>query len=114
MTDSGPLSDLRVLDLGHVIAGPFAATMLADLGADVVKIEHPVRGDTIRFLGPRHNDVPLWWKVAARNKRSVTLNLGSEAGQAILMRLVEHADVLIENFRPGTLERWKLGPDELW
>ena len=114
MTDAGALSDLRVLDLGHVIAGPFAATLLGDLGADVVKIEHPVRGDTIRALGPQHEGVPLWWKVAGRNKRSLTLDLSKEAGRDVLLALVAVADVLVENFRPGTLERWQIGPDELW
>jgi crotonobetainyl-CoA:carnitine CoA-transferase CaiB-like acyl-CoA transferase len=114
MSAEGALKDIRVLDLGHVIAGPFAATLLADLGADVVKIEHPLRGDTIRSLGPRHNDVPLWWKVAGRNKRSLTLNLSKPEGQRLLLGLVEVSDVLVENFRPGTLERWSLGPAELW
>ena len=114
MTHAGALSDLRVLDLGHVIAGPFAATLLGDLGADVVKIEHPVRGDTIRALGPQHEGVPLWWKVAGRNKRSLTLDLSKEAGRDVLLALVAVADVLVENFRPGTLERWQIGPDELW
>src|SRR6185503_1693826 len=110
---SGPLSDIRVLDLGHVVAGPFAGTLLGDLGADVIKIEDPRRGDTIRTLSPRYEGVPLWWKVAGRNKRSVALDLREARGREILLRLVALADVLIENFRPGTLERWELGVDRL-
>ena len=110
MTDAGALSDLRVLDLGHVIAGPFAATLLGDLGADVVKIEHPVRGDTIRALGPQHEGVPLWWKVAGRNKRSLTLDLSKEAGRDVLLALVAVADVLVENFRPGRSSAGRSAP----
>jgi formyl-CoA transferase len=110
---TGPLSDLRVLDLGHVVAGPFAGTLLGDLGADVIKIEDPKRGDTIRTLSPEHEGVPLWWKVAGRNKRSLALDLREERGREILLRLVAISDVLIENFRPGTLERWGLPVDRL-
>jgi formyl-CoA transferase len=110
---TGPLSDLRVLDLGHVVAGPFAGTLLGDLGADVIKIEDPRRGDTIRTLSPRLDGTPLWWKVAGRNKRSLALDLRAERGREILLQLVAHSDVLIENFRPGTLERWGLGVDRL-
>jgi crotonobetainyl-CoA:carnitine CoA-transferase CaiB-like acyl-CoA transferase len=82
---SGPLSDLRVLDLGHVVAGPFAGTLLGDLGADVIKIEDPRRGDTIRTLSPRQDGVPLWWKVAGRNKRSVALDLRDARGRELLL-----------------------------
>jgi formyl-CoA transferase len=114
MSASGPLVGLRVLDLGHVLAGPFAATLLADLGADVIKVEDPRRGDTIRSLGPQHEGVPIWWKVAGRNKRSLTLKLSTERGRALLLQLVAEMDILIENFRPGTLERWSLGPEILW
>jgi crotonobetainyl-CoA:carnitine CoA-transferase CaiB-like acyl-CoA transferase len=110
---SGPLSDLRVLDLGHVVAGPFAGTLLGDLGADVIKIEDPRRGDTIRTLSPRQDGVPLWWKVAGRNKRSVALDLRDARGRELLLGLVALSDVLIENFRPGTLERWDLAVDRL-
>jgi formyl-CoA transferase len=103
-----------VIDMGHVVAGPFAGTLLADLGADVIKVEDPkTGGDTIRRLSPSHNDAPLWWKVAGRNKRSVAINLREDAGRDLVLDLVEHADVLIENFRPGTLERFGLGPDVL-
>lgn len=110
----GALHGLRVLDLGHVLAGPFAGTLLADLGADVIKVEHPARGDTLRTLGPKQDGVPLWWKVAGRNKRSLTLDLSADSGRAVLLSLVRESDALIENFRPGTLERWGLGPDRLW
>ena len=89
-----------------------AAMILADFGADVIKIEHP-RGDPLRDHGHAKDDVPLWWKVVGRNKRAVTLNLSKEAGQEILLRLAERADVLIENFRPGTFERWNLSPERL-
>jgi crotonobetainyl-CoA:carnitine CoA-transferase CaiB-like acyl-CoA transferase len=109
----GPLTGFRVLDLGHVLAAPFAATLLADLGADVIKVEHPERGDTIRTLGPQYEHVSLWWKVAGRNKRSLTLDLRAPAARDILLRLVDRSDALVENFRPGTLERWQIGPDVL-
>ena len=110
----GPLDGLRVLDLGHVLAGPFAGTLLADLGADVIKVEHPERGDSLRTLGPKQDGVPLWWKVAGRNKRSLTLDLSVGPGRDLLLDLAAESDALIENFRPGTLERWGLGPDRLW
>src|SRR5580704_5255445 len=105
MRGSAPaLEGVRVLDMGHALAGPFAATMLADFGADVLKIERPGRGDPMRLLGPRKGDVPLWWKAAARNKRSVTLDFTTPRGKEILLEFVAKADVLVENFRPGTLE----------
>jgi formyl-CoA transferase len=107
------LQGLRVIDLGHALAGPFAATMLADFGAEVLKIERPGHGDPMRELGPRKGDVAVWWKAAARNKRSVTLDFTRPRGREILLELVSHADVLIENFRPETLERHGLGWDDL-
>ena len=113
MAASGPLTGFRVIDLGHVLAGPFAATLLGDLGADVIKVENPERGDTIRTLGPRHEGVSLWWKVGGRNKRSLTLDLRAPQAREILLRLVDVSDALVENFRPGTLERWGIGPDVL-
>jgi len=109
----GPLAGLRVIDAGTMIAGPLAATHLADFGADVVKIEQPVLGDPLRQWAPVKQGVGLWWKVIARNKRLVTLNLSAEEGRAVFKRLVETADVLIENYRPGTFERWGLGYDAL-
>lgn len=105
---SGPLSDLKVLDIATVFAGPFAAALLGDMGADVIKVEMPGVGDPLRALGPFKDDTSLTWAASARNKRSITLDLRSEAGQEVLLRLVAGQDVLIENFRPGTLERWGL------
>jgi crotonobetainyl-CoA:carnitine CoA-transferase CaiB-like acyl-CoA transferase len=112
MTASMPLNGICVLDAATLFAGPLAATLLADYGADVIKIEHP-KGDPVRGHGHTKNGVPLWWKMISRNKRAITLNLGHAEGQALLLKLIEHADVLIENFRPGTLERWNLGWDVL-
>lgn len=108
-----PLEGLRVIDVATVIGGPGAATRLGDFGADVIKVEHPVTGDTIRAFGWRVAGVALWWKHLARNKRPITLKLSDPRGRDLLLRLVETADVLIESFRPGTLERWGLGPEEL-
>src|SRR5436190_14066215 len=107
-----PLAGLRVLDAATLFAGPLVATFLGDFGADVIKIEHP-NGDPIRLHGHAKDGVPLWWKMVGRNKRTVTLNFSKPAGQEILLELVKSADVLIENFRPGTLERWGLGPELL-
>jgi len=106
------LEGIRILDVSTLFAGPLAATILSDFGADVIKVEHP-RGDPVRHHGYTKDGVPLWWKMLSRNKRTVTLSLSTIEGQDILCRLVEEADVLIENFRPGTLERWNLGPDRL-
>lgn len=107
-----PLAGLRVLDLSSLYAAPLIATNLADFGADVVKIEHP-RGDDARRWGLERDGVPLWWKSVARNKRVVSLDLNREADRAVAGRLAACADVLIENFRPGRMESWGLGPDEL-
>jgi crotonobetainyl-CoA:carnitine CoA-transferase CaiB-like acyl-CoA transferase len=107
-----PLAGLRVLDAATLFAGPLVATFLGDFGADVIKIEHP-KGDPIRNHGYAKDGVPLWWKMVGRNKRTVTLNFSKPEGQELLCALVETADVLIENFRPGTLERWGLAPDRL-
>jgi crotonobetainyl-CoA:carnitine CoA-transferase CaiB-like acyl-CoA transferase len=111
-TPAGPLKGLRVLDLGTVYAAPITAMLLGDWGAEVIKVEHP-RGDPARTHGLSKAGHGLWWKVIARNKRTITLNFGAPEGQDILRRLVEQADVVIENFRPGVLEKWNLGPDEL-
>jgi crotonobetainyl-CoA:carnitine CoA-transferase CaiB-like acyl-CoA transferase len=110
-----PLAGLRVLDLATVVAGPGAARYLADFGADVLKIERPGAGDSTRTMGltdPR-DGTSLYWKLLGRNKRCATLDLKSEEGHATLLRLVDEAHVLVENFRPGTLERLGLGPDVL-
>ena len=109
----GPLAGLRVLDLSMIVAGGTASSLLADFGAEVVKVERPGGGDPLRNWGPFASGVSLWWKVHSRNKKSVTLNLGSSEGQGILKDLVARADVLIEGFRPGVMERWGLSPDVL-
>jgi crotonobetainyl-CoA:carnitine CoA-transferase CaiB-like acyl-CoA transferase len=102
----GPLAGLRILDVSTVVAGPLAATLLADLGADVIKVEMPGQGDSLRALAPHKDDVSLWWKVGNRNKRGVTLDLRTPDGRELLGRMIPSRDVLVENFRPGTLDRW--------
>ncbi|MEU2557969.1 CoA transferase [Streptomyces longispororuber] len=108
-----PLEGLRVLDLATLFAGPLAATLLGDFGADVVKVEHPRRPDPSRGHGPAKDGVGLWWKLLGRNKRTMTLDLSTPGGRTTLLRLAADADVIVENFRPGTLEKWDLGWDEL-
>ncbi|MGW4052559.1 CaiB/BaiF CoA transferase family protein [Streptomyces sp. NPDC004779] len=108
-----PLQGLRVLDLATLFAGPLAAMMLGDFGADVVKVEHPRKPDPSRGHGPAKDGVGLWWKVLGRNKRTITLDLSTPGGRDTLLRLAADADVIVENFRPGTLERWGLGWEEL-
>ncbi|MFI5817713.1 CaiB/BaiF CoA transferase family protein [Streptomyces rishiriensis] len=108
-----PLHGVRVLDLATLFAGPLAATMLGDFGAEVVKVEHPAQPDPSRGHGPAKDGVGLWWKLLGRNKRTITLNLSKPGGRATLLRLAATADVIIENFRPGTLEKWDLGWEEL-
>ena len=112
-TAQGPLAGLKVLDLSIIVAGGTASSLMADFGAEVVKVERPGTGDPLRNWGPFANGVSLWWKVHSRNKKSITLNLGTSEGQDLLKRLVVEADVLIEGFRPGAMEKWGLGPDEL-
>ncbi|WAH97572.1 CaiB/BaiF CoA transferase family protein [Arthrobacter sp. MMS18-M83] len=106
--DKRALSGLKVVEFAHVIAGPLAGTLLADLGADIVHVEDPGRGDPQRNAGPAKDGVHLWWKVAARNKRSVTLNLRTEEGRDLARKLAAWADVVICNFRVETLEKWEL------
>ena len=108
-----PLHGLRVLELGQLIAGPFAAKTLADFGADVVKIETPKTGDPLRKWRLLKDGTSVWWQVQSRNKRSVALDLKDKAAQDIVRQLAKDADVLIENFRPGAMEGWGLGPDAL-
>ncbi|MGW2413285.1 CaiB/BaiF CoA transferase family protein [Streptomyces tubercidicus] len=110
---SGPLTGLRVLDLATLFAGPLAATLLGDFGAEVIKIEHPHRPDPSRGHGPAKDGIGLWWKLLGRNKRTMTLDLSHPGGRDVLLRLAAGSDVIVENFRPGTLERWGLGWDEL-
>ncbi|WP_328860243.1 CaiB/BaiF CoA transferase family protein [Streptomyces sp. NBC_00306] len=108
-----PLQGLRVLDLATLFAGPLAATMLGDFGAEVIKVEHPTRPDPSRGHGAARNGVGLWWKLLGRNKRTITLDLSTSGGRETLLRLAATADVIVENFRPGTLEKWQLGWEEL-
>lgn len=109
----GPLAGLTVLDLSTIVSGGTTTSMLADLGALVVKVEHPQGGDPLRSWGPFVAGQSVWWKVVSRNKKSVTLNLSQPRGQHLLTDLAARADVLVENFRPGTMERWGLAPAAL-
>ncbi|MEV0590629.1 CaiB/BaiF CoA transferase family protein [Nonomuraea cavernae] len=111
--EDGPLTGLRVLDASTILAGPLCCQILGDQGAEVIKIEHPVNGDGMRGHGPSKDGVPLWWKEISRNKRALGVSLSAPEGADILLRLAVTADVLVENFRPGTLERWGLGPEAL-
>jgi crotonobetainyl-CoA:carnitine CoA-transferase CaiB-like acyl-CoA transferase len=108
-----PLEGLRVLDVSTILAGPLACQILGDYGADVIKIEHPRGGDSMRGHGGQKDGVPIWWKEISRNKRAVAVKLSDPDGAEVLRRLAATTDVLVENFRPGTLERWGLGPDGL-
>jgi len=111
---SGPLAGVRVVECGSLIAGPFCGQLLGDFGAEVIKVEDPGSGDPMRRWGQvRVKDLSLHWPIIARNKKSVTADLRRPEGQALLRALLDKADVLIENFRPGTLERWELGPEKL-
>ena len=111
---NGPLADLRVIEMGVLLAGPFCGQLLGDYGAEVIKIEQPGVGDPMRNWGQeKPHGKSLWWPVVARNKKSITLNARETEGQEIIKQLVDEADILIENFRPGTMERWNLGYEEL-
>ncbi|HPU50935.1 MAG TPA: CoA transferase, partial [Burkholderiaceae bacterium] len=112
-TVTGPLAGLKVVELGQLIAGPFAAKTLADFGADIIKIEPPGSGDPLRQWRLIKDGTSVWWQVQSRNKRSLALDLREPQAQDIVRRLVRDADVLIENFRPGAMEGWGLGPDAL-
>lgn len=110
-----PLDDLRVIELGSLLAGPFCGQLLGDFGAEVIKVEDPGVGDPMRQWGrEKPYGTSLWWPVVARNKKSITANLRTKDGQDLIRKLVVKADILLENFRPGTLEQWGLGPEELW
>jgi crotonobetainyl-CoA:carnitine CoA-transferase CaiB-like acyl-CoA transferase len=109
--NNGPLRGIRVVEMGQLIAGPFCGQLLGDMGAEVIKIEPPGKGDPMRDWG--RGDYPLWWEVVARNKKSVSANLRVPEGQALARKLIATADILIENFRPGTLEKWDMSPDAL-
>jgi formyl-CoA transferase len=111
---NGPLSDLRVLELGTLLAGPFCGQLLGDMGAEVIKIEPPNQGDPMRVWGRQKPGEPsLWWPVVARNKKAVTLDLRQAEGQELFRELVRKADFVLENFRPGTMEKWGLGYADL-
>lgn len=110
----GPLEGLRVLDIATIIAAPLTATLLADYGADVLKLEMPGQGDGLRSFPPFKDGKPLWWKAANRNKKFATLDLRTPDGLALFKQMLPRFDVLIENFRPGTLDRWGLSKDVLW
>jgi formyl-CoA transferase len=111
---TGPLSDLRVIELGTLLAGPFCGQLMGDLGAEIIKVEAPGVGDPMRQWGQeKAHGMSLWWPVIARNKKSITVNLRVPEGQQIIRDLVAQSDFLLENFRPGTMERWNLGYEEL-
>ena len=112
-TTNGPLTGVRIIDISNVIAGPFAASLLGDLGAEVIKIEIPGKGDAARDIGPWKDKESLRWPGLSRNKRSLTLDIRTEEGKEIFLKLVKTVDVVIESFRPGTLEKWGLGYDVL-
>lgn len=111
--NNGPLAGVKVLELGTLIAGPFCARLLAEFGAEVIKIEAPEGGDQIRGWRKMYEGTSLWWYVQARNKKSLTLNLRTPEGQEIVRKLAAHADIVIENFRPGALEKWNIGWSQL-
>ena len=113
MSERQVLNGLRVIDAGTMVAGPFIGTLLADYGADVIKVERPQSGDPMREWSPMKDGTSLWWKVTGRNKRLVTLNLAKRKGRDLFLRLVSDADVVIENFRPGTFARWGLSYEDL-
>ena len=110
-SNNGPLKDIRVIELGQLIAGPFCGQLMADMGADVIKVEPPGTGDPMRKWG--RGDYPLWWSVCARNKKCVTANLREPEGQEIAKKLISNADMVLENFRPGTLEKWGMDYETL-
>lgn len=111
---AGPLEGIRIIELGQLLAGSFAGRLLGDMGAEIVKVEAPGRPDAVREWGKaRYEGRSLLWPVQSRNKKCVTLDLGSERGQELMLELVKAADVLVENFRPGTLEKWNLGYEQL-
>lgn len=111
--DPSALGDIKVLELGSMLAGPFVGSLLGDFGARVVKVEKPGKPDALREWPPHKSDIPLWWKTMARNKHAVTLDISRPEAREIALRLIGESDIVIENFRPGTMERWGLSPTEL-
>jgi crotonobetainyl-CoA:carnitine CoA-transferase CaiB-like acyl-CoA transferase len=114
VTQVAPLDGVRVLDVSTILAGPLCCQILGDYGAEVIKIEHPRNGDNMRGHGRSKDGVSLWWKEISRNKRAIALDLKQERGGEVFRRLAKTADIVVENFRPGTLERWGIGPEELF
>ena len=112
-SENKPLKGVRVIDAGNMVAAPFSTVLLADFGADVIKLELPTYGDGQRQLEPIMNGIPLWWKAVSRNKRCITLDLGKPQGAELFKQLVKGQDVVVENYRPGTFEKWGIGPDVL-
>src|SRR5512143_4093967 len=112
-SENKPLKGVRVIDAGNMVAAPFATVLLADFGADVIKIEHPKYGDGQRKLEPIMNGIPLWWKAVARNKRCITLDLGKPQGAEIDKQLIKRQGAVVENYGPGTREKCGIGPDEI-
>ena len=112
-TPEMPLAGVKVLELGSLIAGPYASALLAQFGAEVIKIEPPGTGDPLRKWRKLHEGTSLWWYTQSRNKKSVTLDLKAEEGQEIVRKLAREADIVVENFRPGTLEKWGIGWEQL-
>ena len=108
-----PLQGLRVLELGQVLAGPFCGALLAWFGAEVIKVEPPGGGDPLRTWRHIEDGTSLWWYILGRNKKSITADLRQEAGRDLVRQLIARSDVVIENFRPGRMEEWGLGPDDI-
>ncbi|MFS0646949.1 CaiB/BaiF CoA transferase family protein [Siminovitchia sp. 179-K 8D1 HS] len=113
MANKKPLEGVKVLELGNLVAAPFAGKILSEFGAEVIKVEEPVSGDPLRNWRVMHKDTSVWWYVQARNKKSITVNLRHKEGQDIIKELVEKVDVVLENFKPGTLEKWGLGYEDM-
>jgi crotonobetainyl-CoA:carnitine CoA-transferase CaiB-like acyl-CoA transferase len=108
-----PLEGIKVLEMGTLIAGPFAGRLMADFGAEVIKVEPPLKGDPLRKWRLMHEDTSLWWYVQSRNKKCITIDLNQAEGQEIIRKLVEEVDIVIENFKPGTMEKWGIGYEDL-
>src|SRR4051794_32455242 len=113
MTNRKPLDGIRILELGNIVAAPLAGKILSEFGAEVIKVEEPTNGDPLRNWRVMNGDTSVWWYVQGRNKKSITINMRTEKGQQIVKQLVEKVDVVLENFKPGTLEKWGLGYEEL-
>ena len=113
MTNRKPLDGIRILELGNIVAAPFAGKILSEFGAEVIKVEEPTKGDPLRNWRVMDKETSVWWYVQGRNKKSITVNLREKEGQDIVRKLVKKVDVVLENFKPGTLEKWGLGFEEL-